>query len=155
VAVAQYDLATPKDDVTTALRTLRLVSSPTLPAGRSYRGSVLIAWPDSSIFQPMAPDTDETSQKPVGRLPTKEIFSHVEVADGRVWFTVVRYSAPRGRSARAGADARLAHYTAADLRPPPSPRTLGSVRGDHAHGHHCLKSMYRITRNSPHPLPRP
>lgn len=52
----------PEADVTTVLRTLSQVSSPALLTGRSCGGSVLTAWPGSSIFPPLAPDTDETSQ---------------------------------------------------------------------------------------------
>lgn len=33
----------------------------------------------------LAPDAEETSQSQQAQFPTTEIFSHIEIADGRVW----------------------------------------------------------------------
>ena len=33
----------------------------------------------------LAPDADETSQSLQSKLPTTEVFDHIEVAEGRVW----------------------------------------------------------------------
>ncbi len=33
----------------------------------------------------LAPDDDETSQSLINKFPTTEVFSHIEVADGRIW----------------------------------------------------------------------
>jgi hypothetical protein len=33
----------------------------------------------------LAPDETETSQSQQAKFPTTEIFSHIEVADGRIW----------------------------------------------------------------------
>ena len=33
----------------------------------------------------LAPGDDETSQSSINKFPTTEVFSHIEVADGRIW----------------------------------------------------------------------
>jgi pimeloyl-ACP methyl ester carboxylesterase len=33
----------------------------------------------------LAPDANETSQSQINQFPVTEVFSHIEVADGRVW----------------------------------------------------------------------
>ena len=33
----------------------------------------------------LAPDAGETSQSHINQFPTTDIFSHIEVADGRIW----------------------------------------------------------------------
>ncbi len=33
----------------------------------------------------LAPDADETSESQQAKFPVSDIFSHIEVADGRVW----------------------------------------------------------------------
>jgi pimeloyl-ACP methyl ester carboxylesterase len=33
----------------------------------------------------LAPDADETSQSQQEKFPTTDVFSHIEVADGRIW----------------------------------------------------------------------
>jgi len=33
----------------------------------------------------LAPDSDETSQSQLNKFPVTDVFSHIEVADGRVW----------------------------------------------------------------------
>ena len=33
----------------------------------------------------LAPDADETTQNQLNQFPVTEVFSHIEVADGRVW----------------------------------------------------------------------
>jgi pimeloyl-ACP methyl ester carboxylesterase len=91
VISAQYGLDTNEGDVAAVIRTLGRVSSPVVLVGHSYGGSVITAaGTDERIaalvyIAALAPDTDETSQSLQDQFPTTEVFSHIEVADGRVW----------------------------------------------------------------------
>src|SRR5262245_36956923 len=91
VIAAQYGLDTLKGDVDTVIRTLGRVSSPAILVGHSYGGSVITAaGTDNRVaglvyIAALAPDADETSQSQQEKFPVTDIFSHVEVADGRVW----------------------------------------------------------------------
>lgn len=91
VIAAQYGLDTPEADVATVIRTLRRVSSPAILVGHSYGGSVITAaGTDDRVaglvyLAALAPDEDETSQSQQAKFPVTPVFSHIEVADGRVW----------------------------------------------------------------------
>jgi len=91
VIAAQYGLETPEEDVATVIRTLGRVNSPGLLVGHSYGGSVVTAaGTDDRVaglvyIAALAPDADETSQSQQDQFPTTDVFSHIEVADGRVW----------------------------------------------------------------------
>jgi pimeloyl-ACP methyl ester carboxylesterase len=91
VMAAQYGLNTPEDDVATVIRTLGRVSSPAILVGHSYGGSVITAaGTDDRVaglvyIAALAPDADETSQTLQAKFPTTDVFSHIEVADGRIW----------------------------------------------------------------------
>jgi len=91
VMAAQYGLDTPEEDVATVIRTLGRVSSPTILVGHSYGGSVITAaGTDDRVaglvyISALAPDADETSQSQLDKFPTTDVFSHIEVADGRIW----------------------------------------------------------------------
>jgi pimeloyl-ACP methyl ester carboxylesterase len=91
VASAQYSLDTPEGDVTTLLRTLGRVSSPAILVGHSYGGSVITAaGTDDRVaglvyIAALAPDETETSQTQQDNFPVTDIFSHIEIADGRIW----------------------------------------------------------------------
>jgi pimeloyl-ACP methyl ester carboxylesterase len=91
VIVAQYGLDTLADDVATVRRTLGRVSSPSILVGHSYGGSVITAaGTDDRVaglvyIAALAPDADETSQSQQEKFPVTDVFSHIEVADGRVW----------------------------------------------------------------------
>src|SRR5262245_62128143 len=88
---AQYGLDTNEDDVAAVKRTLGRVCSPTILVGHSYGGSVITAaGTDERVaglvyIAALAPDDGETSQSLLEKFPASEIFSHIEVADGRVW----------------------------------------------------------------------
>src|SRR6201987_2619907 len=88
---AQYSLNTTADDVATVKRTLSRVSSPAILVGHSYGGSVITAaGTDPRVaalvyVAAFAPDADETTQSLQEKYPATDIFSHIEVADGRVW----------------------------------------------------------------------
>jgi pimeloyl-ACP methyl ester carboxylesterase len=88
---AQYGLDTPEADVDTVLRTLGRVSGPAILVGHSYGGSVITAaGTDNRVaglvyIAALAPDADETSQSQQEPFPVTDVFSYVEVADGRLW----------------------------------------------------------------------
>lgn len=91
VISAQYGLDTNESDVATVKRTLGRVSSPAILVGHSYGGSVITAAGiDDRVaglvyIAALAPDAGETSQSQLSQFPTTDIFSHIEVADGRIW----------------------------------------------------------------------
>ncbi len=91
VLSSQYGLDTPEGDVATLIRTLSRVSSPAILVGHSYGGSVITAaGTDDRVaglvyIAALAPDADETSQSQQDQFPVTDVFSHIEIADGRVW----------------------------------------------------------------------
>jgi len=91
VIAAQYGLDTLAGDVATVKRTLGRVSSPVVLVGHSYGGSVITAaGTDDRVaalvyIAALAPDADETSHSQQAKFPVTDVFSHIEVADGRVW----------------------------------------------------------------------
>jgi pimeloyl-ACP methyl ester carboxylesterase len=96
VIAAQYGLDTLAGDVAAVKRTLGRVSSPAILVGHSYGGTLITAaGVDPRVaglvyIAALAPDSDETSQSqqsnfPVTTAVTTDVFSHVEVVDGRVW----------------------------------------------------------------------
>ena len=91
VIVAQYGLNSVADDVATVRHTLGRVCSPAILVGHSYGGSVITAaGTDDRVvglvyIAALAPDADETSQAQQAEYPVTDVFSFVEVADGRVW----------------------------------------------------------------------
>src|SRR5438309_4334048 len=102
VIAAQYSLDTFAGDVATVKRTLGRVSRPAILVGHSYGGSVITAaGTDDRVaaliyIAALAPDADETSQSQQAKFPVTDVFSHIEVADGRVWMK------PQGVRAFAG-----------------------------------------------------
>jgi pimeloyl-ACP methyl ester carboxylesterase len=93
VIASQYGLDTLAGDVATVRRTLGRVSSPAILVGHSYGGTVITAaGTDDRVagliyVAALAPDADETSQSQINQFPVTEVFSHIEVADGRIWMT--------------------------------------------------------------------
>jgi pimeloyl-ACP methyl ester carboxylesterase len=91
VMAAQYGLDTLASDVATVKRTLGRVSSPAILVGHSYGGTVITAaGTDDRVaglvyIAALAPDAGETSQGQLDQFPTTDVFSQIEVADGRVW----------------------------------------------------------------------
>src|SRR6267154_4721908 len=102
VVAAQYGLDTLAGDVATVKRTLGRVGRPAILVGHSYGGSVITAaGTDDRVaaliyIAALAPDADETSQSQQAKFPVTDVFSHIEVADGRVWMK------PQGIRAFAG-----------------------------------------------------
>jgi pimeloyl-ACP methyl ester carboxylesterase len=91
VMAAQYGLDTLAGDVATVKRTLGRVSSPAILVGHSYGGTVITAaGTDERVaglvyIAALAPDAGETSQSQLDKFPVTDVFSHIAVADGRVW----------------------------------------------------------------------
>jgi pimeloyl-ACP methyl ester carboxylesterase len=91
VIAAQYGLDTLAGDVAAVKSALGRVSSPAILVGHSYGGTLITAaGVDPRVaglvyIAALAPDSDETSQSQQSKFPVTDVFSHVEVADGRVW----------------------------------------------------------------------
>jgi pimeloyl-ACP methyl ester carboxylesterase len=101
VMSVQYGLTSYADDVKTIKRTINRVSGPVLLVGHSYGGSTITAaGVDERVvglvyIAAVAPDVGETVQSQLNQYPS-DIFSHIEVADDRVWML------PRGTEFFAG-----------------------------------------------------
>src|SRR6266481_96007 len=91
VIAAQYGLDTLAGDVAAVKSALARVSSPAILVGHSYGGTLITAaGTDPRVaglvyIAALAPDADETSQSQQAKFPTTDVFSHIEVTDGRVW----------------------------------------------------------------------
>jgi pimeloyl-ACP methyl ester carboxylesterase len=91
VIAAQYGLDALASDVAAVTAALGRVSSPAILVGHSYGGTVITAaGADPRVaglvyIAALAPDADETSQSLQAKFPVTEVFSHIEVADGRIW----------------------------------------------------------------------
>lgn len=91
VIAAQYGLDTLAGDVAAVKSALGRVSSPAILVGHSYGGTLITAaGVDPRVaglvyIAALAPNADETSQSQQSKFPVTDVFSHVEVADGRVW----------------------------------------------------------------------
>jgi pimeloyl-ACP methyl ester carboxylesterase len=90
VISVQYGLDSFEGDVAAVKRTLDRVGSPVLLVGHSYGGATITAaGVDERVvglvyIAAVAPDANETVQDQLDRFPS-DIFSRVEVADGRAW----------------------------------------------------------------------
>jgi pimeloyl-ACP methyl ester carboxylesterase len=91
VIAAQYGLDTLAGDVSAVKSALARVSSPAILVGHSYGGTLITAaGTDPRVaglvyIAALAPDANETSQSQQAQFPVTDVFSYVEVADGRVW----------------------------------------------------------------------
>ena len=91
VVSAQNSLDTLEGDVAAVTRALGRVSSPAILVGHSYGGTVITAaGTDDRVaglvyIAALAPDEDETSQSLQDQFPVTDVFSHIEIADGRIW----------------------------------------------------------------------
>ena len=88
---AQYGLNTTSEDVALVKATIGRVSSPVILVGHSYGGSVITgAGIDDRVVGlvyicALAPDADETSETQQSKFPTTDVFSEIDVVDGRIW----------------------------------------------------------------------
>jgi pimeloyl-ACP methyl ester carboxylesterase len=91
VIAAQYGLDTLAGDVAAVKAALGRVRGPALLVGHSYGGTLITAaGTDPRVaglvyIAALAPDADETSQSLQAKFPVTDVFSHIEVADGRIW----------------------------------------------------------------------
>jgi pimeloyl-ACP methyl ester carboxylesterase len=91
VLSTQNCLDTVQGDVAAVKRALGRVSSPAILVGHSYGGTVITAaGTDDRVaglvyIAALAPDESETSQSQLSKFPVTDVFSHIEVADGRIW----------------------------------------------------------------------
>jgi len=90
VLAVQYGLDSYVEDVASVKRTMSRVSSPVILVGHSYGGATITAaGVDQRVaalvyVAAVAPDAGETVQNQLDKYPS-DIFSCVEVADGRAW----------------------------------------------------------------------
>ena len=91
VIASQYGLDSLAGDVAAVKSTLRRVSPPIVLVGHSYGGTLITAaGTDPRVaalvyIAALAPDGDETSQTLQDKFPRTEVFSQIELLDGRVW----------------------------------------------------------------------
>jgi pimeloyl-ACP methyl ester carboxylesterase len=91
VICSQHGLDSLKGDVECVARCLGRVSSPVVLIGHSYGGTLIThAGTDDRVaalvyISALAPDETETSQSQQQKFPVTDVFSHIEVADGRIW----------------------------------------------------------------------
>jgi len=88
---AQYGLNSTAEDVAVTKETIGRVNNPVILVGHSYGGSVITgAGTDDRVVGlvyicALAPDADESSQTQQTKFPRTDVFSHIEVVDGRIW----------------------------------------------------------------------
>jgi pimeloyl-ACP methyl ester carboxylesterase len=91
VIASQHGLDSHAGDVECVKRTVGRVGTPAILVGHSYGGSVITAAGTHPrvaglvYLAAFAPDADETTQSLQEKFKPTDIFSHIEVADGRVW----------------------------------------------------------------------
>jgi len=98
------------------------VSAPAILVGHSYGGTVITAaGTDERVaglvyIAALAPDDGETSADQQSQFPVTDIFSHIDIADGRSG-SPERRRVLRGRPVRGGAEGRLGDPTPRGRRP--------------------------------------
>jgi len=91
VICSQHGLDSLNGDVQCVTRCLGRVSGPVVLVGHSYGGTLIThAGTDDRVaalvyIAALAPDDNETSQSQQNQFPVTDVFSHIDVADGRVW----------------------------------------------------------------------
>src|SRR5215813_12688258 len=91
VMASQHGLDSLKSDVACVTRCFGRVSGPIVLVGHSYGGTLIThAGVDERVgalvyIAALAPDETETSQSLIEKFPTTAVFSHIDVADGRIW----------------------------------------------------------------------
>jgi pimeloyl-ACP methyl ester carboxylesterase len=91
VICSQHGLDSLKGDVECVTRCFGRVSGPVVLVGHSYGGTLIThAGMDERVaalvyIAALAPDETETSQSQLEKFPVTEVFSHIEIADGRIW----------------------------------------------------------------------
>jgi pimeloyl-ACP methyl ester carboxylesterase len=91
VVSAQNSLDSLEGDVAAVRRALGRVSSPAVLVGHSQGGTIIThAGTDDRVgalvyICALAPDEDETANSLLAKFPTTDVFSHIEVAEGKIW----------------------------------------------------------------------
>jgi pimeloyl-ACP methyl ester carboxylesterase len=91
VVSTQNSLDSLEGDVAAVRRALGRVSAPTILVGHSQGGTIIThAGTDDRVaglvyIAALAPDEDETASGLQAQFPTTPVFSHIEVAEGRIW----------------------------------------------------------------------
>src|ERR1700732_3563656 len=91
VICSQHGLDSLKSDVDCVTRCIGRVSGPVVLVGHSYGGTLIThAGTDDRVaalvyIAALAPDETETSQSQQQKFPVTDVFSHIEIADGRIW----------------------------------------------------------------------
>jgi pimeloyl-ACP methyl ester carboxylesterase len=117
VMASQHGLDSLASDVAAVKACLTRVSSPAILVGHSYGGTLIThAGTDPRVaglvyIAALAPDADETSQSLQAKFPTTDVFSYIEIADGRIWLKpdgVVCFAGDLPRAEARVGDARRA-----------------------------------------------
>jgi pimeloyl-ACP methyl ester carboxylesterase len=88
---AQYGLNSTVEDVALTKAAIGRVSSPVILVGHSYGGTVITgAGTDDRVaglvyICALAPEADESSQTQQSNFPRTDVFSQIDVVDGRIW----------------------------------------------------------------------
>ncbi|MBO0694571.1 MAG: alpha/beta hydrolase, partial [Verrucomicrobia bacterium] len=88
---SQHGLNSTAEDVAVAKVTINRVSGPVILVGHSYGGTVITGAGTHDrvaglvYICALAPDADESSQTQQNNFPKTDVFSHIEVVDGRIW----------------------------------------------------------------------
>src|SRR5712672_3853054 len=91
VMASQHGLDSLASDVAAVKACLARVSAPAVLVGHSYGGTLIThVGTDPRVaalvyIAAQAPDETETSQSLQEKFPVTDVFSHIEVADGRIW----------------------------------------------------------------------
>jgi pimeloyl-ACP methyl ester carboxylesterase len=91
VICSQHGLDSLKGDVDSVVRCFGRVNGPVVLVGHSYGGTLIThAGVDDRVAAlvyicALAPDETETSQSLIAKFPATDVFSGIEVADGRIW----------------------------------------------------------------------
>ncbi|HWD67497.1 MAG TPA: alpha/beta hydrolase [Caulobacteraceae bacterium] len=91
VISSQHGLDSLQGDVDCVTRCLGRVSGPVVLVGHSYGGTLIThAGMDARVaalvyLAALAPDETETSQSLQEKFPVTDVFSHIDIADGRIW----------------------------------------------------------------------
>src|ERR1700746_2809396 len=91
VSASQHALNTTAEDVGLVKATIGRVSGPVILVGHSYGGTVITgAGTDDRVaglvyIFALGPRADERSQTQQSNFPKTDVFSHIEVVDGRIW----------------------------------------------------------------------
>lgn len=91
VMASQHGLDSLKSDVDCVTRCFGRISGPVVLVGHSYGGTLIThAGTDNRVaalvyIAALAPDETETSQSQQQKFPVTDVFSHIEIADGRIW----------------------------------------------------------------------